>query len=53
MLGKFEKKDIKKAIELYTKSANQNYAMAQYNLSVLYLDGIHVPKNKKKRFRIS
>ena len=21
--------------------------MAQYNLSVLYLDGIHVPKNKK------
>ena len=35
-------KDYKKAVECYTKSAEQGYARGQYNLGVMYRNGYGV-----------
>ena len=40
-------KDLQKAYEMYLKSAELNYAPAQYNLGTMYLNGEYVKKNKK------
>lgn len=39
------KQDYKKAFEWYTKSANQGYGMAQFNLGVMYANGQGVKQN--------
>lgn len=39
---------IKKALEWYTKSANQNYGPAYFNLGLMYIKGDGVPKNLQK-----
>ena len=41
-------KNHQKAYELFTESANANYAPAQYNLGVMYLNGEYVTKNENK-----
>lgn len=41
------RKDLKKAYELFSKSANANYAPAQYNLGVMYLNGEYVRKSEE------
>jgi TPR repeat protein len=43
-------KDLKKAFDLYTLAANQEYAPAQNNLGTLYKNGIGVEKDLKKAF---
>jgi TPR repeat protein len=40
--------DDKKAVELYTKAAEQGNANAQYNLGVMYQNGEGVPQDTKK-----
>ncbi|WP_287097784.1 tetratricopeptide repeat protein, partial [Mesorhizobium sp.] len=42
------KKDLKKAAEWYSKSADQRFARAQNNLAVLYVQGDGVPKDVAK-----
>lgn len=41
----FEKGEYRKACKYFLDSANQGNAVAQYNLSVMYLNGIGIPKN--------
>lgn len=41
-------KNHQKAYELFTESANANYAPAQYNLGVMYLNGEYVTKNENQ-----
>ena len=38
-------KDASKAIEWYTKAAEQNHAQALYNLGVFFINGEDVPKD--------
>lgn len=40
--------DYKKAVEWYTKSANQGFAEAQYNLGAMYVHGQGVKQNYTK-----
>ena len=42
-------KDDKKAVEWYTKSAEQGYALGQNNLGVMYENGQGVTKHKNKQ----
>ena len=46
--GRGVEKDYKKAIEWYTKSAEQGVAVAQYNLGVMYSNGQGVDTDYKK-----
>ncbi len=41
----YENDDFEGAFKWFEKSANQDYALAQYNLSVLYYEGIGVEKS--------
>ena len=41
-------KDYKKAVEWYTKSAEQGYARGQYSLGYMYHNGKGVTKDKAK-----
>lgn len=43
-----ERQDYKEAFKWYSKAANQGYAVAQYNLGVMYENGSGVPKTTKK-----
>ncbi|MBE9591321.1 sel1 repeat family protein [Moraxella sp. K127] len=44
--------DYKKAVEWYTKSANQGYAKAQYSLGAMYYTGQGVPQDYAKAFEL-
>ncbi|STZ01824.1 Putative beta-lactamase hcpC precursor [Moraxella equi] len=44
--------DYKKAVEWYTKSANQGFAEAQYNLGVMYEKGYGVRQDYIKAFEL-
>jgi TPR repeat protein len=48
--GRGVARDIKKAVELYTKAANQGLAEAQANLGAMYLQGQGVPKDYENAF---
>ena len=47
-LGYYEKKDFKKAVEWYRKSAEQGNAKAQHNLGVCYNNGEGVEQDKEE-----
>lgn len=44
------KKDIREALELFTRSADKNNAAAQYQLGIMYDQGIGVEKNPLKAY---
>lgn len=46
----YNKKDLTKAFLLYTKSANQNYPVAQNELGNCYMEGTCIAKDDKKAF---
>ena len=46
----YKNKQYKKAFELYTQLANRNNANAQYNLALMYYNGIAVAKNVQLAF---
>lgn len=46
--GKGVPQDYTKAIELYTKAANQKHAEAQFNLGIMYFNGKGIPTDKDK-----
>jgi TPR repeat protein len=46
--GKGVKQNHKKAVEWYTKAAEQGDAQSQYNLAVSYLEGEGVKKDEQK-----
>lgn len=46
--GNIMNKDLNRAIDLLTKSANQGNQYAQYQLGKLYLRGNHIEKNEEK-----
>jgi TPR repeat protein len=45
-----EKQDYEKAFKIYSKSALQNNALAQYNIGILYYNGTGVEKDLQKAF---
>jgi len=45
-------KDLSKAIELYTKAANQGNKAAQNNLASMYIHGEGVPKDPSKAIEL-
>jgi TPR repeat protein len=44
-------KNFKKAVEYYSQAAEQDNALAQYNLGCLYRDGIGVIQNNKQALK--
>ncbi len=44
--------EYKKAIEFFGKAANQGYSMAQYNLGVMYYEGIGLKQNKNEAYNL-
>lgn len=50
--GEYVKKDVQKAFELYTLSANQGNSNAQYKLANMYEKGTYVEQDYEKAFEL-
>jgi uncharacterized protein len=47
-----KRKDYKEAVRLYRLAAEQGNAKAQYNLGVMYAEGLGIPEDYKEAFRL-